>query len=121
MCFVQHFLNSLKSLQVPERKFWQDSSVFAVSDFIKAVESGEIESKQQEARQKNQFEEFVDRFVAYLPWSLLGMLAMFGGAFYLFLPGSNTVVRPTTPPYQDLKDKIEAAKKRDDPTSKKDR
>lgn len=78
--------------------FWQDSSVFGVSDFLKAVENGEIEAKEQEARKKNPFEEFIDRFVDYLPWSLLGMLALFGGAFFLLLPPqSNTVIRPQPP------------------------
>ena len=96
--------------------FWQDSSVFGVSDFFKAIENGEIEAKEQVARKKNPFEEFIDRFVDYLPWSLLGMLALFGGAFFLFLPAqSNTVIRPQPPSVAAIQ---EVGKK--DATQKKD-
>ena len=64
---------------------------------IKAIKDGEIESRQQQPRQKNPFEEFVDTFTRYLPWSLLGLLAMIGGTFFLFLPSGNTVMRPSPP------------------------
>ncbi|KAL3793157.1 hypothetical protein HJC23_005659 [Cyclotella cryptica] len=45
-------LPELFVLDVPKRVFWQDSSVFGVSDFINAIENGEIEAKEQEARKK---------------------------------------------------------------------
>ena len=69
-----------------------------IASFIKAIKEGDIESKEQTPRQKNPFEEFIDRFVSYLPWSLLGLLALIGGSFYLFLPSGNTVIRPPPPP-----------------------
>ena len=89
-------LPELFVLDVPGRTFWQDSTVFGVSDFIKAVRNGEILSRQQEARKKNPLEEFAEVFVKYMPWSMFAMLALFGAAFYLFLPSmeDNRVTRP---------------------------
>ena len=86
--------------------------MFGVSAFFRAIENGEIKAMEQEAIKKNPFEEFTDRFVSYLPWSLLGMLALFGGALFLFLPAqSNTVIRPPPPP---------SSGRKEDATTKKD-
>ena len=93
--------------QVPARKYWQNSTISGTSNFIKAIKSGDIESRLQQPKQSNPFEEFIDRFVSYLPWSLLGLLALIGGTFFLFLPSGDTVIRPPAPipmvPNDDIK------------------
>lgn len=68
-----------------------------MSNFIKSIKDGNIAPQQQQPRQKNPFEQFMDRFVNYLPWSLLGLLMLIGVTFYLFLPSGSTVIRPTPP------------------------
>jgi hypothetical protein len=113
-------LPELFVLDVPARTYWQDSSVFGVSDFIKSVKNGEIESREQEARMKNPFEEFLDNFVKYMPWSLLAVLGVLGGTFYIFLPKSyadNTRIRPSPP----SKKSVKAETGEDDVSNKKDK
>jgi hypothetical protein len=110
------FVNSFCLInQVPGRTYWQNSTYSGVSKFIKAIKDGDIDSQQQKPREKNPFEEFIDRFTKYLPWSLLGLLAMIGGTFYLFLPSGNTVIRPPPPPMvpdiSDIRSGSAAAKK----------
>jgi hypothetical protein len=85
-------------IKVPGRTYWQNSTYSGVDNFIRGIKDGKIEPRQQQPRQKNPFEEFADTFVNYLPWSLIGLLALIGGTFYLFLPSGNTVMRPPPPP-----------------------
>lgn len=83
-------------LDVPERNYWQDSSVLGVADFIKAVKDGEIESRLQEKQAKNPLEEFSQLFIAYMPWSLFAILTLFVVVFWLALPSSDPI-RPLVP------------------------
>lgn len=90
-------LPELFVLDVPERTFWQESSVAGISNFMKAVKKGEIESRQQEGRKKGPLDDFLQVFVDYMPWSLVVLFALFGAAFYLFLP-KDTALRIPPPP-----------------------
>lgn len=89
-------LPELFVLDVPDRTYWQDSSVFGVSEFIRAVKNGEIESREQEGKKKGPLDEFLQFFVDYMPWSLLAMFTLFGVTFYLFLPSDGPLIPPPT-------------------------
>lgn len=86
-------------IDVPARKYWQDSSVFGVAEFIDAHQNGDIEERSQEKRKGAALEEVAEIFVKYMPWSLIGVLVLFGLSFCLFLPPmeSNHVMRPPIP------------------------
>jgi protein disulfide-isomerase-like protein len=100
-------------LNVPERMYWQDSSVLSVADFIKAVQTGEIESRLQEkSSSHNPLEEFSRVFIAYMPWSLLAMLSLFIVVFWLALPSSDPIrLPPEAPSKKEEGDKEEESKK----------
>ena len=96
-------------LNVPERMYWQDSSVLSVAGFIKAVKDGEIESKLQEEQRKNPLEEFSQLFITYMPWSLFAMLTLFVVVFWLAL-GSSDPIRPTVVAPSREEEEIESKK-----------
>eukprot|EP00986_Skeletonema_menzelii_P004485 scaffold1527_cov145-Skeletonema_menzelii.AAC.19 len=81
-------------LDAPERKYWQDSSVLSVTEFIKAVKDGEIESRTQEKKPNNPLEEFSQLFISYMPWSLFAVLTLFVVVFWLALPSSEPLLPP---------------------------
>lgn len=83
---VKENLPELFVIDVPERTYWQDASVFGISEFIAAVKTGEIESREQEKPKSGPLDEFLQAFVDTMPWSLLAMLALFLVVFYLALP-----------------------------------
>jgi hypothetical protein len=104
-------------LDAPERTYWQDSSVFGVSDFINSVQKGEIEPRVQERRgPKNPLEEFSQMFVAWMPWSLMAMLTLFVVVFWLALPSSEPLLPPAPEPVAPSK-----KKKKDDEEEKEDK
>lgn len=83
------------------RTYWQDASVSGVSNFLDAVKSGEIESREQPKRKTSGLDEFLQLFVDYMPWSLVIMLSVFVLVFYLALPymgGVDPVMPPMPPP-----------------------
>eukprot|EP00574_Skeletonema_japonicum_P004379 CAMPEP_0201714820 /NCGR_PEP_ID=MMETSP0593-20130828/1132_1 /ASSEMBLY_ACC=CAM_ASM_000672 /TAXON_ID=267983 /ORGANISM="Skeletonema japonicum, Strain CCMP2506" /LENGTH=460 /DNA_ID=CAMNT_0048204131 /DNA_START=8 /DNA_END=1390 /DNA_ORIENTATION=- len=81
-------------LDAPERTYWQDSSVLSVSDFIRSVKNGEIESRLQEKKPNNPLEEFSQLFISYMPWSLFALLTLFVVVFWLALPSSEPILPP---------------------------
>ena len=86
-------------LDAPQRTYWQDSSVFDISDFIESVQKGEIEPQVQErSGPKNPLEEFSQMFVAWMPWSLMAMLTLFVVVFWLALPSSEPLLPPAPEP-----------------------
>mmetsp|Transcript_39092 Transcript_39092/g.81795 ORF Transcript_39092/g.81795 Transcript_39092/m.81795 type:complete len:478 (+) Transcript_39092:153-1586(+) len=93
-------LPELFVIDVPGRVYWQNASVTGVSEFIAAVKSGEIESREQEKLKKGPLDEFLQVFVDYMPWSLMVMFALFIGVFMLVMPwlGGDDIVYPPTPP-----------------------
>jgi protein disulfide-isomerase len=96
-------------LDVPERTYWQDSSLLSVADFIKAVKDGEIESKLQEKQAKNPLEEFSQLFIAYMPWSLFLVLTLFVVVFWAALPSSDPI-RPLAPSREEEEEEEEPKK-----------
>ncbi len=92
-------LPELFVLDVPDRTYWQDSSVFGVAEFISAVKNDEVESREQEGKKKGPLDEFLQLFVDYMPWSLLAMFTLFGVTFYLFLPSDGPLIPP--PPHEE--------------------
>ena len=78
-------LPELFVIDVPAGIYWQDASVFGVSDFVSGVKSGEIESREQEKRKEGPLDEFLQLFVDYMPYSLSAMLALFAGVFFMVL------------------------------------
>lgn len=92
-------LPELFVIDVPERTYWQDASVFGVSDFINGVKNGEIESREQEKPKPNPFDEMLQVFVDYMPWSLVLMLALFLAIFWLAMPRyDDNLLHPPPPP-----------------------
>merc|ERR1719232_2445673 len=79
-------LPELFVLDVPSRTYWQDASVFGVAEFIAAVKNDEIPSREQEKPKSSPLDQFFQAFVDYMPYSLLGMLALFAFVFWLALP-----------------------------------
>ena len=61
-------LPELFVIDVPERTYWQDASVFGISEFISAVKNGEIQSREQEKPKTGPLDEFLQVFVDYMPW-----------------------------------------------------
>jgi protein disulfide-isomerase-like protein len=105
-------------LDAPERTYWQDSSVFDISDFINSVQKGEIEPRVQErSGPKNPLEEFSQMFVAWMPWSLMAMLTLFVVVFWLALPSSE----PLLPPAPEPVDGASKKKKDGDDDEKEDK
>lgn len=96
---TQEALPEVFILDAPERTYWQDSSVFGISDFIDSVQKGEIEPRVQERKgPKNPLEEFSQMFVAWMPWSLIAMLTLFVVVFWLALPSSEPLLPPAPEP-----------------------
>mmetsp|Transcript_46 Transcript_46/g.111 ORF Transcript_46/g.111 Transcript_46/m.111 type:complete len:491 (-) Transcript_46:413-1885(-) len=86
-------------IDVPERTYWQDPSVFGIAEFIEAVINGEIESREQEKRKNGPLDDFLQAFVDYMPWSLMAMFALFIVIFWLALPKlSSDIILPPPPP-----------------------
>ena len=120
-------LPELFVIDVPNRTYWQDASVFGIAEFIAAVKSGEIQSREQEKPQKGPLEEFLQVFVDYMPWSLFLMLALFLTVFWLALPKevSDVLIPPPMPPPIPSRPEDESPAKKeevpeDDPKTKKD-
>ncbi|KAL9187144.1 hypothetical protein ACHAXT_010864 [Thalassiosira profunda] len=120
-------LPELFVIDVPNRTYWQDASVFGIAEFIAAVKSGEIQSREQEKPQKGPLEEFLQVFVDYMPWSLFLMLALFLTVFYLALPKevSDVLIPPPMPPPIPSRPEEESTTEKeevpeDDPKAKKD-
>lgn len=107
-------LPELFVIDVPGRVYWQDASVFGISDFINGVKSGEIQSKEQEKLKQGPLDEFLQLFVDYMPWSLVAFFALFIGAFLVILPMLNS--EPPLPPLPPKKKGEESA----DGSDKKD-
>ena len=108
-------------LDAPERTYWQDSSIFTVSEFIQAVKDGEIESRVQEKQSRNPLEEFSQKFMEYMPWSLFALLSLFVVVFWLALPSSEPL-RPVVHDQVEEEETVreeEVVEKKDE--SKKDR
>lgn len=108
--FVSQFsiknLPELFIIDVPERKYWQDASVLGIPEFIAAVQDGEIEAREQEKRKDSPLDEFLQVFVDYMPWSMVAMLTLFVGVFWLALPrmGGEDIVYPPPPRAQGKKE-----------------
>lgn len=120
-------LPELFVIDVPERLYWQNASVTGVSEFIAAVKSGEIESREQEKLKKGPLDEFLQVFVDYMPWSLMAMFALFVGVFFLVMPwlGGDDIVYPP-PPARVVEEKEDSTgesieKDDSDDSNKKDR
>ena len=92
-------LPELFVIDTPARTYWQDSSIFSISDFVQAVKSGEIEPRVQEKPKKGAADQVFQVFVEWMPWSLFGMLSLFVLVFYLSFPSidDDLVVRPPRP------------------------
>lgn len=113
-------------LDVPNRTYWQEPSIFGVSNFITAVQNGEIESREQEKRKAGVLDEVLQAFVDYMPYSLFFMLALFGTIFWLVVRLDDGTIMPPVPPRQQEKDvgKEEVGKEKtdsDDSADKKDK
>lgn len=93
-------LPELFVLDAPSRTYWQDASVFGVAEFVAAVKAGEVVPREQEKRKGGALEEVMQAFVDFMPYSLLAMLALFLGVFWLALPrmGGDDLVYPPPPP-----------------------
>ena len=96
-------LPELFVLDVPNRTYWQDPSVFGVSNFITAVQNGEIESREQEKRKSGVLDEVLQAFVDYMPYSLFFMLALFGTIFWLVVRLDDGPIMPPPPPQREKK------------------
>jgi len=91
-------LPELFVIDTPARTYWQDSSVFGISNFVEAVKSGEIEPRVQEKPKKGVADQVFQVFVEWMPWSLFGMLSIFVLVFYLSFPSiDGDLVRPPRP------------------------
>ena len=97
-------LPELFVLDVPNRTYWQDPSVFGVSNFITAVQNGEIESREQETRKSGVLDEVLQAFVDYMPYSLFFMLALFGTVFMLVVRLVDGPIMPPPPPREKKKE-----------------
>ena len=91
-------LPELFVLDVPNRTYWQDPSIFGVSNFIAAVQNGEIESREQEKRKSGVLDEVLQAFVDYMPYSMFFMLALFGTIFWLVVRLDDGPIMPPPPP-----------------------
>ena len=119
-------LPELFVLDVPNRTYWQDPSVFGVSNFITAVQNGEIESREQEKRKSGVLDEVLQAFVDYMPYSLIFMLALFGTVFWLVVRLDDGPIMPPPPPREKKEEggKEEVGKEKtdsDDSADKKDK
>ena len=85
-------------INVPERTYWQDPSVFGIAEFISSVQNGEIQSREQEGRKSGPLDEFLQVFVDYMPWSLVAMFGLFMTVFYLVVRMDDGPIRPPPPP-----------------------
>ena len=85
-------------INVPERTYWQDPSVFGIAEFISSVHNGEIQSREQEGRKSGPLDEFLQVFVDYMPWSLVAMFGLFMTVFYLVVRMDDGPIRPPPPP-----------------------
>jgi len=99
-------LPELFVLDVPNRTYWQDPSVFGVSNFITAVQNGEIEPREQEKRKAGILDEILQAFVDYMPYSLFFMLALFGTVFMLVVRLDDGPIMPPPPQPQREKKKL---------------
>jgi hypothetical protein len=80
-------LPELFVLQYEGKEFWQDSSIFTLKDFISSVENNEItKQKAEDQKSKNPFNQALDVFLGYMPYSALVMAAMFLITYLAFLP-----------------------------------
>ncbi len=72
-------------VDVPERTYWQDSSVVDVTNFIAAVKNDTIQSRKQEKSKSGLADMILQSFVDYMPWSLLLVFAAMAFVFWLVL------------------------------------
>jgi len=118
-------LPELFVLDVPNRTYWQDPSVFGVSNFITAVQIGEIEPREQEKRKSGVLDEVLQAFVDYMPYSLFFMLALFGTVFMLVVRLDDGPIMPPPPPREKKKEGEKEVEKEktdsDDSADKKDK
>ena len=118
-------LPELFVLDVPNRTYWQDPSVFGVSNFITAVQNGEIESREQEKRKSGVLDEVLQAFVDYMPYSLFFILALFGTVFWLVVRLDDGPIMPPPPPSRqqkkDVGKEVEKEIDSDDSADKKDK
>ena len=78
-------LPQLVVVDVPERTYWQDSSVVGISSFIAAVKNGTIQSRKQEKAKSGLADKLLQAFVDYMPWSLLFVFAVMAFVFWIVL------------------------------------
>eukprot|EP00586_Coscinodiscus_wailesii_P003666 CAMPEP_0172488576 /NCGR_PEP_ID=MMETSP1066-20121228/18170_1 /TAXON_ID=671091 /ORGANISM="Coscinodiscus wailesii, Strain CCMP2513" /LENGTH=451 /DNA_ID=CAMNT_0013255889 /DNA_START=169 /DNA_END=1524 /DNA_ORIENTATION=+ len=103
-------------LDVPNRLFWQDTSILTVEEFVAAKESGQISSRSQGSKSgPGVFGEFKDVFMFYLPYSAICVAIMFIMFYYIFSIPDEEVEAPP-----ENKDKKKKKKKSEDKETKKD-
>ena len=89
--FLGQFSIDKKSLpqfvvvNVPERTYWQDSSVVDITNFIAAVKNGTIQSRKQEKAKSGLADMILQSFVDYMPWSLMFVFVVMAFVFWLVL------------------------------------
>ena len=107
-------LPELFILNVPERTYWQDPSVFGISNFINAVKNGEIESREQEKRKSGPLDEFLQVFVDYMPYSLIVLFGLFMSVFWLVVRFDDGPIRlPPLVPQKEGGEEPPASNKKD--------
>lgn len=78
-------LPQLVVVDVPERTYWQDSTVVGISNFIAAVKNGTIQSRKQEKAKSGLADMLLQSFVDYMPWSLVFVFSVMAFVFWLVL------------------------------------
>ena len=72
-------------VDVPERTYWQDSSIVDITNFIAAVKNGTIQSRKQEKAKSGLADMILQSFVDYMPWSLMFVFVVMAFVFWLVL------------------------------------
>lgn len=88
-------LPQLVVVDVPERTYWQDSSVGEITEFLAAVKNGTIQSRKQEKAKSGLADMLLQTFVDYMPWSLVFVFAVMALVFWLVLRMDDGPILPS--------------------------
>jgi hypothetical protein len=88
-------------LDVPTKKYWQNSSYTTVTEFLKDVDNGKIQAKLSSSQKSNSFTGLIKKteymFFRYLPWSVVVLVAFCALIVIMIMPAAEDLRPPYSP------------------------
>ena len=83
-------------LDIANKKYFENSTIVGVENFLTAVAKGEIEEREQEGGSAGPLKKIEQVFVNNMPWSLFALAALILLSFYMVLPGAEDLEAATS-------------------------